>query len=56
MAEFHDTYNLTSSKFVYIIHNTHLILRINHTQGVTMRKMIKMLLKGLNPVIGTWFI
>jgi hypothetical protein len=25
-AEFHDTYNMTMSKFVYIIHNTHYVL------------------------------
>jgi hypothetical protein len=31
-TEFHDTHNMTTAQFVYIIHNTHSILRIKHTQ------------------------
>jgi hypothetical protein len=36
MIEFHDTYNMTKAKMVYIIHNTHSIMRIKYTQDTTL--------------------
>jgi hypothetical protein len=47
MTEFHDTYNMTMAKIVYIIHDTHSILRVNYTQAFTRKIKDNQLSTGL---------
>jgi hypothetical protein len=51
MTEFRDMHNMTTAKFIYVIHNTHSFLRTNHTQGgVTMLLVVgKILERGPIP-------